>query len=72
MSVLMDDETYRQKLIANGVSPRHLDERLDGRDLDRMGNIVGVYRTTMADQDPSRFAIETFAKRLRDQRASRP
>ena len=56
----MDDETYKGKLIAGGVAPKHL-EGCSSHDLDCIGNIMQVYRTSMAEQNPSAFRIEQFA-----------
>jgi hypothetical protein len=52
----MDDVAYRAKLIASGVIPDRLEE-LSGHQLDCVGNIVDVYRTTMRKQNPARFEI---------------
>lgn len=56
------DVEYRNDLIANGVRA-DLIATCIGHDLDRIGNIVGVYRTSMEEQDPARFAIEQYAAR---------
>ena len=61
----LSDADYREKLIAEGHVRAAIVATAAGAELDRIGNIVGVYRTTMAEQDPSRFAIENFAKSLR-------
>jgi hypothetical protein len=61
----MTDEEYRQKLIRHGVRPELLLD-LSGHDLDCVGNIVDVYRTSMQQQNPARFEIMQYqATRLK-------
>lgn len=52
----MDDLSYRQKLIESGVLPHMLDGQTS-HELNCIGNIRDVYRTTMKEQNPARFAI---------------
>ena len=59
--VVMDDAAYRSRLAVAGVSF----DKLDGatsHQLDCIGNLVGVYRTSMREQNPSRYRIMEAAR----------
>ncbi len=58
----MDDEAYRQKLIKEGGGNPEIINAVPDHELNWIGNILGVYRTSMQEQDPARFALKT-AKR---------
>lgn len=53
------DADYRDALMYAGVRADLIDH-LSGQDLDRVGNIMGVYRTSMQEQDPIAFRIRQF------------
>lgn len=57
------DAEYRDLLRERGVKGEYIDA-FGGRDLDRIGNIVGVYRTSMHEQDSAAFDIRQETSRL--------
>lgn len=61
MKKISADEQYREKLIEGGVRPDRIAGLL-GRDLNCVGNIVGIYRTSMAEQNPAAFEIEQYRR----------
>lgn len=60
---MMTDHDYRDLLVLGGVR-RDLIATLIGHDLDCVGNIVRIYRTSMKEQDPAAFAIAQNAAGL--------
>lgn len=58
----MTDDDYRAELVAHGVKSE-LIANCDSVALDRIGNIVRVYRTSMQQQDPATFEIENFRRK---------
>jgi hypothetical protein len=63
-SPILSDIGYRVKLIQHGVHSEYVNTEV-GHRLDYIGNLVGCYRTSMEEQDPSRYAIEKFAAQHR-------
>lgn len=59
---MMSDSDYRSKLIARGVKTEIV-AIVSGHDLDCIGNIVGIYRTSMKEQDPAAYEISEFRSR---------
>ena len=66
----MNDSDYVAKLIAAGVKPRML-LGLSSHQLDCVGNIVGVYRTSMREQNPIAFEIYESHQRIEKIRRAR-
>jgi hypothetical protein len=65
----MDDATYRQKLIDSGVRA-DLIKDADRHELDAVGNICGVYRTSMMEQNHHRYYIEAAEREWEDAAAA--
>lgn len=61
----MNDEEYKQKLIAHGVKEHFLVGR-SSKDLDNIGNLVDCYRTSMKEQNPARYEILCYMAMHRD------
>ncbi len=57
----MTDDSYRQRLIDAGAVSDII-KSFSGHDLDCVGNILDVYRTSMKQQNPARFEILEFRR----------
>lgn len=60
---MKSDDDYRRELTDQGRVKPDLIETLTGHDLDCVGNIVQVYRTSMQEQNPTAYAIEQERRR---------